>query len=174
MRHHPGVQYSSHNHEPSQHPSDHAVYRTLSEEDRSKVSSLSNAGIAPRDIRTYFRQNCNNIATQQDIYSRIADAKRDAIEGQSTTQALANQLDREGLWSRLQFDPDGRVTTVLFAHPDSLAYLQAYLDTLLLDCTYKTNKYGMPLLDMIGVDVCQRSFCIAFAFLRGEAEEDYL
>jgi hypothetical protein len=39
---------------------------------------------------------------------------------------------------------------------------------------YKTNKYGMPLLNIIGVDACQRSFCIAFAFLSGENEEDYI
>jgi hypothetical protein len=32
----------------------------------------------------------------------------------------------------------------------------------------------MPLLDIIGVDACQRSFCIAFAFLSGETEQDYL
>ncbi|KID80963.1 hypothetical protein MGU_11634 [Metarhizium guizhouense ARSEF 977] len=32
----------------------------------------------------------------------------------------------------------------------------------------------MPLLDMIGVDACQRSFCIAFAFLSGETEGDFL
>jgi hypothetical protein len=31
----------------------------------------------------------------------------------------------------------------------------------------------MPLLDMVGVDSCQRSFCIAFASLSGESEEDY-
>jgi hypothetical protein len=66
------------------------------------------------------------------------------------------------------------VTAVLFAHPDSLAYLRAYPEVLLLDCTYKTNKYGMPLLDMIGVDATGRSFCIAFAFLSGETEEDYV
>ena len=54
----------------------------------------------------------------------------------------------------MQFARDGRVTAVFFGHLDSLAYLQAYLDTLLLDCTYKTNKYGMPLLDMDGVDAC--------------------
>lgn len=62
---------------------------------------------------------------------------------------------------------------MLFAHPDSLGYLKAYPEVLLLDCTYKTNKYGMPLLDMIGIDACQRSFCIAFAFLSGETEADY-
>jgi hypothetical protein len=174
LRHRPDKRFSLHNHEPSQHPSAHPVHRTLSKEDKSKVASLSNAGIAPKDIRTYIRQNCNTIATQQDIYNRIADVRREVCEGQSTIHALANQLDREGFWSRMQFAPGGRITAVLFAHPDSLAYLQAYPDTLLLDCTYKTNKYGMPLLDMIGVDACQRSFCIAFAFLSGETEQDYL
>lgn len=51
--------------------------------------------------------------------------------------------------------------------------MQCNPDVLLLDCTYKTNKYHMPLLDMVGVDSCQRSFCIAFAFLSGETEADY-
>ncbi|KAL9564051.1 hypothetical protein ACKAV7_011825 [Fusarium commune] len=83
---------------------------------------------------------------------------------------------REALLAGRVLEPDAadRVTAVLFAHPESLAYLQAYPDLLFLDCTYKTNKYGMPLLDMIGVDACQRSFCIAFAFLSGETEQDYL
>jgi hypothetical protein len=74
----------------------------------------------------------------------------------------------------MQLDSDDRVTAVLFAHPESLAYLQAYPDLLFLDYTYKTNKYGMPLLNMISVDACQRSFYIAFAFLSGETEQDYL
>lgn len=93
--------------------------------------------------------------------------------GQSSIHALANHLDEEGFWNRMRFDASGRVTAVLFAHPGSLQYLQSYPDVLLLDCTYKTNKYGMPLLDMTGVAACQRSFCIAFAFLSGESEEDY-
>ena len=74
----------------------------------------------------------------------------------------------------MQHSEEGWITAVLFAHPDSLAYLQAYPDLLFLDCIYKTNKYGMLLLDMIGIDACQQSFCIAFAFLSGETEEDYI
>ncbi|XP_044717339.1 MULE transposase domain-containing protein [Hirsutella rhossiliensis] len=118
--------------------------------------------------------NCDSLATQQDIYNGIAATKRDVCEGQSSIHALASQLDQEGFWSRIQPGQDGRVTAVLFAHPESLTYLQAYPDVLLLDCTYKTNKHGMPLLDMIGVDACQRSFCIAFAFLGGETEADFV
>lgn len=108
-----------------------------------------------------------------DIYNRIADVRRDTCEGQSPIYTLANQLDKEGFWNRIQFAPDSWVTVVLYAHPESLGYLQAYPKLLLLDCTYKTNKYSMPLLDMIGVDAAQRSFCTAFTFLSGETEEDY-
>jgi hypothetical protein len=32
----------------------------------------------------------------------------------------------------------------------------------------------MLLLNMVGVDACQRSFYIAFAFLSGKTEQDYL
>ena len=171
LKHRPDRCFSVHNHEPSHHPSAHPVHRQLSG-GTSQLASLSNAGIAPKEIQTLVRQS-GSLATRQDIYNRIADVRRDTCEGQSPIHALANQLDKEGFWSRIQFAPDGRVTAVLFAHPDSLTYLQAYPELLLLDCTYKTNKYSMPLLDMVGVDAAQRSFCIAFAFLSGETEEDY-
>jgi len=174
LRHRSDRRFAIHNHEPSQHISAYPAHRKLSSKDRSTVSNLANTRIAPKDIRTYIRQNSDTIATQQDIYNRIADSRRDLCEGQSTISALINQLDNEGFWSRVQCDLESRITAVLFAHPDSLAYLQAYLDLLFLDCTYKTNKHGMPLLDMIGVDACQRSFCIAFAFLSGETEKDYI
>jgi hypothetical protein len=140
LRHRSDQRFSSHNHEPSQHPSSHPVHRVLSGEHMSQLTSLLNAGIAPKDIRTYIRQNTTSIATQQDIYNRIADARRDICEGQSTINALANQLDREGLWNRMQLGPDNRVTAVLFAHPNSLAYLQAYPDTLILDCRLSIHK----------------------------------
>jgi len=78
---------------------------------------------------------------------------------------LIDQLDKEGFWSRIQPDADNRVESILFAHPDSLAYLQAYPDLLLLDCTYMTNKYGVPLLDNMGINAANRSSCIALPSL---------
>ncbi|OAQ59789.1 mutator-like element transposase [Purpureocillium lilacinum] len=170
------TQCAVHNHEPSPHISAHPSLHALSASDEATISDLTQASIAPRDISTYLRQNSSSggVATQQDIYNCIAKSKRALCEGQSTIQDLANELDGQGFWSRIQLDQARRVTAVLLAHPESLAYLQAYPELLILDCTYKTNKYKMPLLDMIGVDAYQRSFCIAFAFLSGEAEEDFI
>ena len=175
IRYRPNKECSKHNHPPSHHPSAHPIHRQLDASGKATLSDLVSAGISPRDIQTFLRQqDPTSLATRKDIYNRIAELKNDMHEGQSSIHALINQLDREGFWSRVRVDENQRVTAILFAHPDSLQYLQAYSDLLLLDCTYKTNKYQMPLLDMIGVDACQRSFCIAFAFLSGEQEEDYI
>jgi hypothetical protein len=173
LKHRPSRRFSVHNHEPSQHACAHPVHRQLSSPGKQQLKRLSEAGIASKDIQTFIRKD-ESLVTRQDIYNQIANIHREAYEGQSPIHALANQLDKQGFWSRIQFAPDGRITAVLFAHPDSLGYLQAYPELLILDCTYKTNKYGMPLLDMVGVDAAQRSFCIAFAFLSGEAEDDYI
>ena len=40
-------------------------------------------------------------------------------------------------------------------------------------CTYKTNKFGMPLLDILGVDGLDQGFTVGVVFLNGETEEDY-
>jgi len=166
-------QFGIHNHEPSLDKVAHPVHRKLSSEVQATVSKLANAGAQPREIRSYLRDNTTAVTTRQDISNCIAQAKRDLTKGQSNIHALANELDAEGFWNRMQLDDDNRVTAVLFAHPESLAYLKLYPEVLILDCTHKTNKYKMPLLDIVGVDACQRSFCIAFAFLSGEDESDF-
>ncbi|KAM6513523.1 hypothetical protein FALCPG4_18956 [Fusarium falciforme] len=174
VRHRPLEGSDQHNHEPSLSQLAHPTHRQLSSSDRSTVQQLANAGVAPKEIRSYLRMNSDTLATQQDIYNCIARGKRDLTRGQSNMHALSDQLKSEGFWSQIRLDESSRVTAVLFAHPTSLAYLKLYPEVLILDCTYKTNKYKMPLLDIVGVDACQRSFCIAFAFLSGEEEHDFI
>ncbi|KAL9560692.1 hypothetical protein ACKAV7_015183 [Fusarium commune] len=171
LSHRPDQKHHKHNHEPS-NPLAHPTHRILSAADRQIVKQLTSCGSAPKDIISHLRNTSTTLATQQDIYNCIAESKRELLKGQSNIHALANQLESEGFWSRIRLE-EGTVTAVLFAHPKSLAYLKSYTEVLILDCTYKTNKYKMPLLNAIGVDACQRSFCISFAFLSSEEEEDY-
>jgi hypothetical protein len=46
-------------------------------------------------------------------------------EGQSSIQALVDQLREEGFWCQVRLDADNRITAIFFAHPDSINYLQS-------------------------------------------------
>ncbi|XP_074300785.1 uncharacterized protein LOC141632105 [Silene latifolia] len=55
----------------------------------------------------------------------------------------------------------------------SLKFLKAYPYVLIADCTYKTNKYKMPVLEVIGVTPVHKNFSVFFAFLQNEQETAY-
>jgi hypothetical protein len=173
VRYRPDPKYREHNHEPSPHQSAHPVLRNLSAETKTAVGNLSGSGVRPRDISTFLRNQSISNFTQQDIYNQIAETRRESYQGQSSIIAFAAQLTEEDFWNQLKVDDNDRVTAILFAHPESLAYLQSYPEVLILDCTHKTHRYNMPLLNMIGIDSCQRSFCIAFAFLSNQDENSF-
>jgi hypothetical protein len=52
-------------------------------------------------------------------------------------------------------------------------YLNKHPDVLLLDCTYKTNKFNIPLLDILSIDYYSNSFTIVLCFLDYKVTENY-
>ena len=68
----------------------------------------------------------------------------------------------------------GEVTHLFFAHPKSVELFKHYSEVLLMDCTYKTNCFNIPLLNIIGTTALGTSFFIGFVFMSGETNKDYL
>ncbi|KAL8494130.1 hypothetical protein ACS0TY_025063 [Phlomoides rotata] len=66
------------------------------------------------------------------------------------------------------------VKDIFFAHPESVALLHAFPDILIMDCTYKTNRYQLPLLEIVGVTSTDMTFSIAFAYMKSERADNYL
>jgi hypothetical protein len=52
-------------------------------------------------------------------------------------------------------------------------YLNKHPDVLLLDCTYKTNKFDMLLLNILSINYYSNSFTIALCFLDHKVTENY-
>ncbi|CAG8691830.1 12082_t:CDS:1 [Funneliformis caledonium] len=67
----------------------------------------------------------------------------------------------------------GCVTYLFFAHNESVALTHQYSSVLLMDCTYKTNKFKMPLLDIVGITSFNITFYSCFVFMKGEERIDY-
>ncbi|XP_074305164.1 uncharacterized protein LOC141640149 [Silene latifolia] len=60
------------------------------------------------------------------------------------------------------------------AHPEAVKMFRSYYYVVQIDSTYKTNKYRLPLVEMVGVTPVGKSFVIAYALVTHESEEKYL
>jgi hypothetical protein len=66
-----------------------------------------------------------------------------------------------------------RLERLFFAHPDAIQLFKKHPHVLLLDCTYKTNRFRMPLLNICVVTGNRKTIQVGLCFLSGEKKEDY-
>ena len=62
---------------------------------------------------------------------------------------------------------------ILWAHLASIDLLRAFFRVLIMDCMYKTNKYRLQLMEIVGVTSIKMTFSIAFAYLEAEREDKF-
>jgi hypothetical protein len=73
----------------------------------------------------------------------------------------------------VKVNSSGAVLNLFFAHPGAIHLAQINHHIALLDSTYKTNQYNLPLLHVIGQTATNRSFSIAFCFLTYKDDNNY-
>jgi hypothetical protein len=87
----------------------------------------------------------------RDLYNYNSQFRRIIRQGRSCTEALIQHLETKGIRHSILKDPETRRLNGLFiACSESIQYLQSHHDVLLIDNTYRTNRFGMPLMDIIG------------------------
>ncbi|XP_074293185.1 protein FAR-RED IMPAIRED RESPONSE 1-like [Silene latifolia] len=166
---------NTHNHDPSECMSGHPSSRCLTQEEIRDVEKMSMAGIEPRQILTSLREKNPNLqAVSRTIYNMKAKLEKQNLGGRTLVQALFEEFEKGDFTFDYLKDKSGHLTHVFFAHTKSITLARTYTTTFVMDCTYKTNKYGMPLLDIIGISSFNKSFYAGFAFLRNEKTEDYI
>src|SRR5271163_3108031 len=75
---------------------------------------------------------------------------------------------------RHELNDKNQLLRLIFFHDESLKLLQEYSSTIILDCTYKTNHFNMPLLNIVGLLPNNNSFVIGQAFIHSESNEDFV
>ncbi|XP_074265911.1 protein FAR1-RELATED SEQUENCE 5-like [Silene latifolia] len=81
--------------------------------------------------------------------------------------------NRRQIYNRSQKEID-KLTHVFMAHPEAVKMFRSYYYVVLIDSTYKTNEYRLPLVEMVGVTPVGKSFVIAYALVKHESENGYL
>ena len=73
-------------------------------------------------------------------------------------------------WHRTSGDT---VTDLFWTHPVNIEILCAFPHVLIMDCTYKTNRYRFPLLQIVGVTSTNMTFFVAYVYMNAEKEDNY-
>lgn len=168
------VQEDEHNHPPSP-PEAFAVNRQFTQADMAIIKDDYKAHIPPATTLARLRNlNSGKNFLMRDLHNQRAKIRRQELVKVTPIQHLLQELQTSDLWfTDHQLDGCEQITQLFFAFESSLDILKMNSDVLFVDCTYKTNKYNMPLCIFNGVSACNKSFYIGFAFLRHEDKDSY-
>ena len=164
---------SSHNHGPSMHPSGHAVLQRLNKESKETVKSMTSAGSTPLSIfNTLKQKNSEDLSSLQTIYNAHSAFRKEKLAGRTPLEALLDELIAKKVFHSTLIQ-EGVLKSLFFSFPGCLELAKNYHHIFFMDCTYKTNKYKLPLLHILGLNAFNKSFSVAFCFLPQEKKENY-
>jgi len=168
-----------HNHEPSSESTSHPSHRragiaNLSADQRQLVGTLQLRNTPVNTIRAQLSDMSVDVISR-DLYNDRNRSRFTHLGGVTAVQWLYDKL-RDLKWF-CRFDTDleveNRVTRIFFAHPEAVKLLAQNPDVVLLDCTYRTNRFNMPLLNFCSATGNNMTLQIALAFLSEEKAADY-
>jgi hypothetical protein len=130
--------------------------------------------------------------TPKDVNNQIAKCRLEELGGQSKIEALydilqtnfkdlpANPLfpyadnnDTIKYFACHQDDDEGRLHVLFWAYLYSIAGFKEHPNVIMLDCTYKTNKFNMPSLYIVGIASMNTTYDIAYCVLLNKEEVLY-
>ncbi|KAG5553736.1 hypothetical protein RHGRI_011577 [Rhododendron griersonianum] len=168
------VHNGTHNHPPAVYLEGHSYPGRLLADQTAMLVDLSVSMVKPKQILSQLKGNDpSNVTTFKHVYN--ARHKYRVIEkaGRTQMQHLMTQLQHFSYVNWDRSDKDRNVTDLFWAPPCAGEMLRAFPRVLMMDCTYKTNRYRFPLLQIVGVTCTELTFNVAFAFIECEKEENY-
>ncbi len=172
------IRNGDHNHTPTLASAHSALRRlAMTEEVQESISSLTKVGVRSTQVLTHLRLDAdeeNPFFTRHDIYNVKNQQRRQAFGVLSPVQALLHNLERESWFWQYEKDELDRITKLFFSRSSCRDMLKRNSEVLIMDCTYKTNRYKMPLLVITGVTALNTSFFVGFCFMEAEKTADYV
>jgi MULE transposase domain len=143
---------------------------------RGELDGLLKAGVPPKTIISSMQQRTGKRRleiTPKDLYNLAAKLLREQLGTRTPIQALVTDLEAAGMRPKYKTTSNGRVTHLFFIHPETLQLWKRHPDVMLMDCTYKTNKFRMPLLNIVFPTGLHTTIQLGLCFMSSEKEEDY-
>ena len=152
--------------------------RARTEQVKARIASGAASSIQASQILASIRSEQDTeqmLITRRDVDNELARLRKEMVGTQTAVEAMFNEMKKLGFHFRYSVNEDDNSLERLFLiHPKSLELLRRYPDVLLIDCTYKTNKYNLPLVNLAVVSGMNTTVQAGLAFIRSEAEDSCL
>ncbi|KAK9134227.1 hypothetical protein Syun_013557 [Stephania yunnanensis] len=166
----------THNHGSAKYLEGHSYAGRLDNDEVNVMLQMMKSNAKPKDILVTLKdRNPTNASTLRTIYN--ARQKQRLIEsgGRSHMQQLLHLLNEANyIECHRCYDDTSIVRDIFWAHPGSLQLLKCFPRVLFMDCSYKTNRYKYPVLQVVGVTSTDMTFSVAFGYMTDEKEENFM
>ncbi|MBW0556277.1 hypothetical protein O181_095992 [Austropuccinia psidii MF-1] len=153
----------------------HPAFRKFNEQETSQIAQMSESLLIPRRIQAQLcsHRESDRLVILQDIYNQVNKIKKDKLQGRRPIDALIDTLKQENFAWSSEKNSEGQITSLFFTHPLAIKLLHGFPHLILMDCTYKTNKYKIPLFHITGFSSTNKTFSEAFCLIKNETELSY-
>ncbi|XP_050233418.1 uncharacterized protein LOC126681905 [Mercurialis annua] len=116
------------------------------------VQDISEAQAKPCAILASLQEkNPSDNPIRRQVYNYIDSLRRSLFEGRDVVgQFYQLAVERKYIHWTLADQDTNALTHIFLAHPDCVELLRRYYWVISMDSTYKTNKYNMPFLRLLG------------------------
>ncbi|XP_058760410.1 PKS-NRPS hybrid synthetase cheA-like [Vicia villosa] len=169
------VKCGVHNHGLPDRFEGHAFVSRLNTDDKQHIVDLTKRHVPPRHILLSLQErDPENVTRITQIYKHKSKIQKDIRGPRTEMQQLLKLVEESGYvyWSRKK-DESEVVRDIFWAHPESVKLLNMFPIVLIMDCTYKTNKYRQPLFEIVGMTSTKLTFDVAFAYMDSEQTETF-
>ncbi|KAI3912373.1 hypothetical protein MKX01_038435 [Papaver californicum] len=165
-----------HNHALESIPVGHSFAGRLRDDEKQLLKDMIRSGIKPKEVLTTLKKRSKgtNKSTMRTIYNARAHLRMTEMEGRSEMQQVMKLLEEYHYveW-HIKDEETDEVKDIIWSHPDSIQLAKSFPSVLMINSTYRTSRYQMPLSEIIGVTSTGKTFTVAFLFMKAEIEERY-
>jgi len=136
---------------------------------------LTNSSVKPKNILTNLKKKRKESMTNiKQVYNERHKFKKAKRGDLTEMQYLISKLEENGYVYYIREKCESKtVQDIFWTHPTSVKLFNNFPTVLVMDFTYKTNLYRMPLFEIVGVTSTYLTYSVGFAFMTSEKEDNF-
>ncbi|CAG8615643.1 11637_t:CDS:2 [Gigaspora rosea] len=159
------------------------IARKFDQNDLGLIEKLNDDGLRTKDIFLVLNSISSKYIQKPDVYNAVSRQRQRKLQGLSEVEILLKTIQNdENIIGNIatkaahnnEHDQDGEFLQAIFwAYKNTILEFALAKDVLIIDATYKTNRFLMPLIVICSVDQFGSTYPLAFALVCSETRDFY-